>query len=127
MPLEALYLETKSVPVRFIVASRRILYLHTILQRNPSEMLPRIYQAQKSNPSPGDFVNLVQKDLEILGLSISESEMKQTTKSRLKKIIKEKVENAAFEHLKSLQQSHSKMKNLKYEKFEMSQYLCSNL
>ena len=100
IPLEALCLETKSVPIRFIVASRRILYLHTILQRNSSEMLPRIYQAQKSNPSPGDFVNLVQNDLEILGLSISESEMKQTTKLRLKKMIKEKVENAAFEYLK---------------------------
>ena len=70
---------------------------------------------------------MVQNDLEISGLSISESEIKQTTKSRLKKMINEKVEKAAFEYLKSLQQSHSKMKNLKYEKFEMSQYLCSPL
>ena len=127
IPLEALYLETKSVPIRFIVASRRILYLHTILQRNPCEMLPKIYQAQKINPSPGDFVNLVQNDLEILGLNISEHEMKQTTKSKLKKIVKEKVHNAAFQYLKSLQQSHSKMSNVKYEKFDISQYLCSPL
>ena len=127
IPLEALYLETKSVPIRFIVASRRILYLHTILQRNPCEMLPKIYQAQKMNPSPGDFVNLVQNDLEILGLNISEHEMKQTTKSKLKKIVKEKVHNAAFQYLKSLQQSHSKMSNVKYEKFDISQYLCSPL
>ena len=33
IPIEALYLETKSVPIRFIIASRRIMYLHTILQR----------------------------------------------------------------------------------------------
>ena len=30
-PLEALFLETKSITIRFIVASRRIMYLHTIL------------------------------------------------------------------------------------------------
>ena len=33
IPLEALYLETRSIPIRFIVASRRILYLHTILNK----------------------------------------------------------------------------------------------
>ena len=33
VPLEALYLETKSVPLRFIAASRRLMYLHNILQR----------------------------------------------------------------------------------------------
>ena len=31
MPLEALYLKTKAVPIRYILASRVIIYLHTIL------------------------------------------------------------------------------------------------
>ena len=127
IPLEALYLETKSVPIRFIVASRRILYLHNILQKNQDETIPKIYEAQKSNPSPGDFVKLVQNDLETIGLRISESEMRQTTKLRFKKMVKEHVQKAAYKYLISLQKSHSKMKNLKYEKFEISKYLCSPL
>ena len=30
IPIEALYLETKSIPIRYIIASRRIMYLHAI-------------------------------------------------------------------------------------------------
>ena len=99
VPLEALYLETKSVPIRFIVAIRRILYLYNILKKNPNETIPKIYQAQKSNPSPGDFVKLVLNDLETIGLKMSESEMKQTTKPRFKKMVKEHVQKAAFKYL----------------------------
>ena len=109
------------------MVNRRILYLHNILQKNPNETIPKIYQAQKINPSPGDFVKLVQNDLELIGLKITESELKQTTKLRFKKMVKENVQKAAFNYLKSLQESHSKMKNLNYEKFEVSQYLYSPL
>ena len=69
IPLEALYLETKSIPIRFIVASRRILYLHNILQKDKNEILSKIYKAKKMKPSPGDFVNLVKNDLENIGLT----------------------------------------------------------
>ena len=127
IPLEALYLETKSIPIRFIVASRRILYLHTILQKNPSEMIPQIYEAQKENFEPGDFVNLVKNDFELIGLKMSEYEIRHTNKQKFKKIVKNKVSDAAFNFLKCRQATHSKMKKLSYEKFEMSQYLCSPL
>ena len=127
IPLEALYLETKSIPIRFIVASRRILYLHTILQKNPSEMIPQIYEAQKEKPEPGDFVNLVKNDFELIGLKMSEQEIKQTNKQKFKKTVKNKVSEAAFNFLKCRQATHSKMKNLSYKKFEMSQYLSSPL
>ena len=48
-PLEFLYLETGSIPIRFIIASRRLLYHQTILQREEEELTKRIYTAQ-SNP-----------------------------------------------------------------------------
>ena len=34
IPIEALFLETKSIPIRYILASHRIMYLHTILQKD---------------------------------------------------------------------------------------------
>ena len=34
---------------------------------------------------------------------------------------------AAFNYLQTLQQSHSKMENINYDKFELSPYLCSPL
>ena len=63
-PLEALYLETNSLPIRFILKIRRIMYLHNILQKNPTEMIKKIYETQKQNPSPGDFSEIVKNDME---------------------------------------------------------------
>ena len=109
IPLEALFLETKSVPIRFIVASRRIMYLHTILQRDENEMLRKVFEAQKIQPSPGDFINLVREDMETNGLNMSEPEIRSITKQRLKNIVKVKVLNSAFDYLKQFQQGLSKM------------------
>ena len=90
-------------------------------------MLLRIYKAQKIKPSPGDFVNLVKNDLEKIGLQITDEEISQIPKQKFKKMVKLKVNNAAFTFLKSLQQTHSKMKNIQYEKFDISKYLNSPL
>ena len=59
IPLEALYLETGALPIRFIIASRRLMYLHNILQRDSKELVRKIYNAQKADTSPGDFVELI--------------------------------------------------------------------
>ena len=118
IPPEALYLETRSIPIRFVVASRRILYLHTILQKSRNEMIQKIFEAQKIKPSPGDFIELVNNDLEMIGLKITEEEMRKISKQKFKKIVKTNVMNAAFIYLKDLQQTHSKMKNVHYDKFK---------
>ena len=62
------------------VPSRRIPYLHTVLQKN--EMIPQIYEAQKENSKPVDFINLVNNDFELIGLKMSEYEIKHTNKKK---------------------------------------------
>ena len=42
IPKEVLYLETGSLPIRFILKCRRILYLQTILKRHPEELIREI-------------------------------------------------------------------------------------
>ena len=91
IPVEALYLETKSIPIRFVVASRRILYLHTILQKSDSEMVKRVYEAQKEDPSPGDFIELVRQDCEAIKLGLSDQEISSVTKHKFKNIVKSKT------------------------------------
>ena len=39
IPVPSLYLETGQVPVRFILACKRVLDLETILKRNPEELI----------------------------------------------------------------------------------------
>ena len=55
VPIPALYLETGMMPIRFILACRRVLYLQTILQRAPEELIRKVYEAQKEDPTAGDF------------------------------------------------------------------------
>ena len=127
IPIEALFLETKSIPIRYILASRRILYLHSILQKDESELVRRIYEAQKSDPSQGDFVELVKQDCENIKLSMSDREISRIPKQRFRNIVKEKISHATFIYLQTKQKVHSKMQNLKYLKFELSSYMNSPL
>ena len=127
IPLEALYLETKSIPIRYILASRRILYLHNILQKDENEMIRKIYNIQKENPTNGDFSELVKQDMITIGLDINEDELMKIPKSRFKRIVKQKIQQQVFSYLNELKKKHSKMENLHYVSFETAPYLKSPL
>ena len=70
---EFLYMETAVIPLKYTVASRRIMYRQNILTRGEDELVKRAFEAQKNNPTTGDFIELVKKDLEIIGLEYVES------------------------------------------------------
>ena len=127
IPREALYLETKSIPIRYIIASRRLMYLHTILQKNKDELVRKIYEAQKVDPVQGDFVEMIKDEKESLGINLDEKEIQTMSKMKFKTYVKEKVVRAAFKYLLDIKQKHSKMSRIMYAKFEVSQYLSSPL
>ena len=54
-PKEMLYLELACLPIRFILMSRRILFLQTILQEGEQSLMYRFFQAQHNNPTKGDW------------------------------------------------------------------------
>ena len=103
------------------------MYLHTILQKDENEMVRKVYEAQKVQPNSGNFIQLVKEDCAKIGLDMSDKEIGKTQKQKFKNIVKSKVITAAFNYLQTLQQSHSKMENIKYDKFELSPYLSSPL
>ena len=51
--------------------SRRNAYFH--FYKNLPELVKRIYEAQKDNPTKGDFIKLVKKDLEMIEQDFAES------------------------------------------------------
>ena len=61
-PLKFLHLETGTVPLRYIIASRRINYLQNILSKPESELIHRVYEAQKLKTCTGDWIEVVRKD-----------------------------------------------------------------
>merc|ERR1712030_119997 len=51
---EAFYLELGIVPLRFVLATRRLMYLWHVLHRDKSELISKVYFAQKYQFSKGD-------------------------------------------------------------------------
>ena len=127
LPVEFLYLEAGAIPVRFLISCRRILYLWTILQRDDNELVKRVFRAQQDEVLPGDFVQLVQADLKLIGAETNEMHIQQMSREIFKNEIKKKVKDAAFEYLKKVQGKHSKICNIQYPEFKTQEYLLSPL
>ena len=109
-PLEFLYLETGAIPIKFIISSRRIIYLHTILTRSNTELIKRVYNAQKETPVKGDYYNLLKNDFLIIGEDLNEEKIASTAKETFKRNVKIKIKIAATKYLKEKQAKHSKVK-----------------
>ena len=54
---------------------------------------------------------------------MSLEQIKSMEKESFAKLVKEKWRETIFKDLMAMKSTHSKMENLKYDKFEMSQYL----
>ena len=124
-PIEYLFLETGTINIRFILASRRILYLQHILKKPNNEVVKKVYLAQKNKSVPGDFYRLVQNDIKNLNISLNEEQMCNMSKSQLKRMVKIKCKETAFNYLKKLKDNHSKVKNIEYPYHSIQPYLTS--
>ena len=127
IPTEALFLEIGTIPIRYTLKSRRLSYLHTILSKDSDELIKEVYEAQKNDPIKGDFYQLIMEDFNEVGLSLTETEITSMKKEHYQKNVKVKVRQAALRYLKENQQRHSKVRDIKYPKFELSQYMESPL
>ena len=118
-PTEFLYLETGTVPLRWIIAQRRINFMKHIVNRHDEELLKKVFLAQREQPTRGDFVELVTKDLKDIGITYEEAITNQITKQKLKELSK----LAAFTQLLKEQKEHSKVRQIKYEDLTLQPYL----
>ena len=124
-----LHLETGTMPIRYIIASRRLNYLHNILSRKEDDLILRMFNAQSESPLEGDFVKLIQKDFELINESYNKSLVKSMNKKHFKKWVKLKIKKAAFNALNEDKESdrNKKIQSIKYKKLKMQSYLKSRL
>ena len=113
--------------MRYIISSRRINYLKSILNRDPEEPINRIYEAQVEKPCPGNFAVLVAKDLEMIGDPKNTTIIKNAANEVFKRSVKNRIKTAAFKYLKIKQMEHSKVKNINYTSLETQPYLKSEM
>ena len=67
------------------------MYLQTILKRADNKLTRRILLAQKADPSPGDFVKLIDSDLKKLNLHMEYEEIESMNVEFFKNMVKKKV------------------------------------
>ena len=125
VPIESLYLETGVVPLKIVVKSRRIMYLHHILSRKNNSLIKQFFQAQNNFPVKNDWSETVQKDLEDLNINMTLNDIKAMSKIKFKKYLKIKTRRFAFKELLKLKETHSKMDKIIYKKLEIEPYLKS--
>ena len=65
-PKEILFLELGCVPLRLIIKSKRINFLHYILNQPDDSILKRVFNEQVNSPSKIDWVKLMDQDMKVL-------------------------------------------------------------
>ena len=108
-PVEALYLELGCVPMRIVIKSRRINYLHHLTTRDKVELIFQffLWWAQWNSPaSRNDLKDQVRKDLKEFGMEEDLKWMEGKSKLTFKKIVKNHARELAFELLMKKKESH---------------------
>ena len=124
-PIEFLYLETGSISISHIIASRRMMYLQTKLCREDEELTKPVLREQEKNTTKGDFVELVKDNFRRYNIQYNENTIVSTKYEQYKDMIKKNVKETAFDELKMKQESHSKVNRIIYNSFVKQPYLVS--
>jgi hypothetical protein len=83
-PIESLYIETSTVPLRFILRGRRLMYYWTILHKSESELVKRVFLALKEFPSKRrDWMADVREDIAYFELNVTEEEILKMKKIQI--------------------------------------------
>ena len=127
VPLEFLYLESGAIPLKFIIASRRMNYLQTLLKREDEELTKRVLIAQFDDPSDGDFAKLVRDDFEMVEETLDMNMIENTSDDQFKALVKNSIKKAALKYLNKLKESHSKVDHISFEELKIQPYLKSPL
>ena len=100
-PRALLYLELGCIPIRFIIKSKRLMFLHYILSQHENSLMKKFFYAQLEKSTKTDWTFQVQKDLLELKVNLSFEEIKAMSKNMFKNHIKKKIEYEALIYLKS--------------------------
>ena len=82
---------------------------------------------KQENPAKEDWVQLLEKDLEMLGMVLNEDKVKELSKAQYKTEIKSRVKTVVIELIQKKKEGHTKIKHIKYNMLSMQNYLKSHM
>ena len=87
-PIEQLHLETATLSIPQIIATRRMIYLQTILKRPKRKLIRNIYEAMIEDSLPGDWCQQIQNDFEKINLNMNNKLIETMNEEEYKVLIK---------------------------------------
>ena len=99
----------------------RLLYLKYILEQPEESSISKILKLQIEKPTRGDWASSCQNDIEELNLKLTFEDIKSIKKTKYVQILKEKIREAALNHL--LDKQGKKGREMKFNYLEMADYL----
>ena len=124
-PKVLLYTEAGATPIRFILMSRRLNFLWYILHEDEQSLIRRFFDAMATNPIKGDWASSVKDDIKQLNMDITIDDVYTMPKHVFKRLVRDKVRQAAYEYLQVIKESKSKAKDLSYDSLSPQGYLSS--
>ena len=121
-PKEMLHLETGTLPLRFIIRVRRLMYFHYLLNEEENSLVNQFLRIQMKNPSKEDWINQVRDDLKYLDISLSPEDIKKLSKDQFRKIVQDRIDVKALEYLNCLKAKHSKVLHIQHQSLQLQQY-----
>ena len=125
-PKEMLFLELGVIPFREIIRKRRLGFLHYILHENENSMISKVFESQRRNKTPKDWVTTVLSDLKEVNLDLTFEDIRKMKKETFMNTIKRKIEYKSLKYLEEIKQKHSKVEKLKHNVLQMQPYLMPN-
>ena len=121
-----LFLELGVIPFREIIRKRRLGFLHYILHENENSMISKVFESQRRNKTPKDWVTTVLSDLKEVNLDLTFEDIRKMKKETFMNTIKRKIEYKSLKYLEEIKQKHSKVEKLKHNVLQMQPYLMPN-
>ena len=125
-PIESFYLATHTMPLRFIIVGRRLMFYWSILQKSESELVRSFLTAQELNPVKNDLCLQFKDDLNMCDIKLTSSEIAAMKKCKFKKIVYTQLREVSREYLLSQKRKHSKLDFLK-NTYRLDPYLGSSV
>ena len=119
-------LELGIILLRFLNTERRPKLLKYILNKNISTMIRQVYETLQEDSRKGDFLDLVNRDLEEINIDYTKEEIMHTNKVYWKKYVHEKVKDALFNYIVKGNDEKTKTKHTYFDNLELSKYLVRN-
>ena len=92
-------METGSLPLRFILMGRRVMFHFQILKKEDNELVSIISNIQRDHPISNDWILLVKNDHSQLDIPLIESEIKAPTKHGFKSLMKSCFKKLSYSYL----------------------------